>query len=543
VDQTFLSKKVKEKFFDGSTLEFENLEVFEVRFPLSDTEKMLFYQVWDERTPISNSKPFKTFLLHTTQFEEIWNKLPEVSGHENKWAPVVEMTVSDISNINYYASVTRVAIDNQDFVIYIKQGHFITGQSVNILREFNNVSVFVNLSKIPCNFLLPGLKQDLKNWLDCSYDKMSNDNELKKSNLSTFGNKQLNYNYQGTVTIKSYKNNNNLITFGNNPNTILWYSVWDEADHFSNDAQNGQFLYQSTLATFYNHVKKYNDQVSSKNLNMNEYGFKPSVVLSLLDVNNGRKDFLCVIEEFQTNPDSDTESFGMVVSTQKFQGYPNLGYPKIPSGTFYVNMNIDSLSSNLDLFFIIYPENLTRDPIPGNNNPDNPFRAYLDYTLRIQMKLDSDTEIPIWMANIVLSLKLNNLIGATDTPVNPSLTPGSNFIDYPVQLGELPSGSISNFNTENTYEPIIGSRTFYGNNTNFIGEPENGKYDLYVNFPFYSVYKGLTNTSGFNIAATVPKVYELLKSKGFTDKQILGNWPPPKKPEPEETKQPNCVIS
>ena len=30
-------KKVKEKFFDGSTLEFENLEVFEVRFPLSDT--------------------------------------------------------------------------------------------------------------------------------------------------------------------------------------------------------------------------------------------------------------------------------------------------------------------------------------------------------------------------------------------------------------------------------------------------------------------------------------------------------------------------
>jgi len=142
-----------------------------------------------------------------------------------------------------------------------------------------------------------------------------------------------------------------------------------------------------------------------------------------------------------------------------------------------------------------------------------------------------------------LSLKLNNLIGATDTPVNPSLTPGSNFIDYPVQLGELPSGSISNFNTENTYEPIIGSRTFYGNNTNFIGEPENGKYDLYVNFPFYSVYKGLTNTSGFNIAATVPKVYELLKSKGFTDKQILGNWPPPKKPEPEETKQPNCVIS
>ena len=125
--------------------------------------------------------------------------------------------------------------------------------------------------------------------------------------------------------------------------------------------------------------------------------------------------------------------------------------------------------------------------------------------------------------------------------------PGSNFIDYPVQLGELPSGSISDFNTEKTNKPIIGTRTFYGNNTDFIGAPnENGKYDLPVNFPFYSVYFGQINTSGFNIAATVHEVYELLKSKGFTDKQILGNWPPPKKPEPKETdktEQPNCVIS
>jgi len=331
--------------------DISNIKVFEITIP--NPKKLCFYQVWNERTPQSNAKPFKTFVLNPSLFVAALDTFTAANPGVFYYPTIV----MEIEEKIYYVQAINFSInENSDFVIQVTQDGFVSQFYQDRLENMNNVEIVMNISKIPCTVLFNVLKeQNFVDWLDCAYDKMGPTNTICQSGCPKNGENEFNSNYQGDVTIKPFGNNMSLVSLVN-PGQLMVYSIWDE-EAGQNQTPHGNLLFPMSIAELYEVQKAYNQKVKSRHLSMDEYAFRPSVVITLTDNLGKSIDYLAVLEDITTNYESNLKNtdsqFSFIMSTQKFQGYPNLAMPRLPTGNFKMNMNIDALSSDQQLTFII----------------------------------------------------------------------------------------------------------------------------------------------------------------------------------------------
>lgn len=355
-----------------------DIKVFEITIP--NPKKLCFYQVWNERTPMSNALPFKTFVLNPSLFVAALDTFT-AANPDVFYYPTIVMEIKE--KLYYVQAINFSMNENNDFVIQVTQDGFVTQRYQDRLENMTGVDVVINISKIPCIVLFNVLKeQNFVDWLDCTYDKMGPPNTICKSNCSKNGENEFNSNYQGNVTIKPFKNNMSIISL-DDPGDIMIYSIWDENDD-QNNRPSGAMLFPISIAEFYEIQKTYNQKVKSRHLSMDEYAFRPSVVITLKDNTGKSVDYLAVLEDITTNFESNLKNtdsqFSFIMSTQKFQGYPNLAMPKLPTGNFKINMNIDAISNPAAIKCTI-----TGTTPPIGTTPPDPFNNYgfTDYKLEL----------------------------------------------------------------------------------------------------------------------------------------------------------------
>jgi hypothetical protein len=405
-----------------------DIKVFEITIP--NPKKLCFYQVWNERTPISNALPFKTFVLNPSLFVAALDTFT-AANPDVFYYPTIVM---EIREKLYYVQAINFSINpNSDFVIQVTQDGFVTQRYQGLLENMNNVEIVMNISKIPCTVLFNVLKeQNFVDWLDCTYDKMGPLNTICKSSCSKNGENEFNSNYQGNVTIKPFKNNMSILSL-EDPGQIMVYSIWDE-EVIQDKTPHGNILFPISIADLYEIQKAYNQKVKSRHLSMEEYAFRPSVVITLKDNSGKSTDYLAVLEDITTNFESNLKNtdsqFSFIMSTQKFQGYPNLAMPRLPTGNFKMNMNIDALSSDQKLTFKITgttPSNPSGDYLQAIQAGAMTNYGFNDYRLDVFNGSDTTPIFSLHSLNNYLNVnKYKNLAGGP-----------SNAFDAPARIGSL----------------------------------------------------------------------------------------------------------
>ena len=146
---------------------------------------------------------------------------------------------------------------------------------------------------------------------------MGEPNTICKSSCTKNGENEFNSNYQGDVTIKPFGNNMSLVSLVN-PGQIMIYSIWDE-EASQDKTPHGNLLFPISIAELYEIQKEYNQKVKSRHLSIDEYAFRPSVVITLKDNTGKSIDYLAVLEDITTNFESNLKNtdsqFSFIMST------------------------------------------------------------------------------------------------------------------------------------------------------------------------------------------------------------------------------------
>ena len=546
-----------------------NIKVFEITIP--NPKKMCFYQVFNERTPLSNAKPFKTFVLNPSLFvaalEAFTRANPDVLYY-----PTI---VIEIQEKIYYVQAIKFAInENNDLVVHVTQDGFVSESYQYRLENMNNVEVVMNISKFPCTVLFNVLKeQNFVDWLDCTYDKMGEPNTICKSSCTKNGENEFNSNYQGDVTIKPFGNNMSLVSLVN-PGQIMIYSIWDE-EASQDKTPHGNLLFPITIAEFYEVQKTFNKKVKSRHLSMNEYAFRPSVVMTLKDNTGKSIDYLAVLEDITTTL-KVISKYGQSIQfynvNPEISGYPNLAMPRLPNRNFKMNMNIDALSSDQQLTFIITNavpyRNLTkadgnyfdavvegRHTREGNRHIHTggrcfgrdcwPNYGFDDYTLNVYQGSDKNSIYTLNSLNSYLGNKGGRIVGKQN----------GNAFKQPARIFQLNACSQIPQNLWNTLQQQLGSgNTGNPGPTSFTGTSEicsstpsappaslglmfgywsNVQYeDTSIDFrykdfrPFWQ-NPGKMDGATLNLAAEITPLYEWLTTQMNFSPKHLGNFTAP----------------
>ena len=261
---------------------------------------------------------------------------------------------------------------------------------------------------------------------------------------------------------------------------------------------------------------------------MDEYAFRPSVVITLKDNSGKSIDYLAVLEDITTNYESNLKNtdsqFSFIMSTQKFQGYPNLAMPRLPTGNFKMNMNIDALSSDQQLTIIITGTKASK-PTGEYETLINEGRmhdyGFDDYRLDVcQTRKGGCGNDPIFTLN-----SLNNYLNVNKNKI---LTGGpKNAFLYPARIG-----SYNDYKSSYLRSRMPGPSDFAGVTGHGSSVAATFSYLAAVSrnaaFPPQRGGGWVLDYTLNMASAIYPLYYYLVNTKNFVQSSVIGTDPVPK---------------
>jgi hypothetical protein len=340
----------------------EKDDVLRFEIKIAKPKNLTAYETWNRFTPKANAGTAKIFgIAPTVLVNSIENydiNVQEVRGF--KYKPTASAILGDVApesdnqgGLLVLDSLSNSWDNDKNEPILTILAHSRHGPVLDDLLPFPtepfNGKIRMNINGFQSTSMLNVVDDEfIQGWLKPTYDKLEPypyiDSEVLEDPDQKADNRvspSLNFAYGGYVSVKNSSYGKSQITI-TDPLQALQYQVWNPLTPF----ENRRILHYAEIVPLSNVYSIFVDSkkdAMANGLPVNEYAWQPIATFDLIDQNGKSNTYIGKIVNITSELGEPNQAPKIIidVDTNNFELYKNKRLPALPSGDFFMIMDID----------------------------------------------------------------------------------------------------------------------------------------------------------------------------------------------------------